>query len=102
MPDVQNLIGPNTWTNSPEHEIRTEKCSDTCHHKMKFVLTFTKNDLTLLEIKLNFGSDTCQIKVKIVQVNTKVLGKCHLSDCYFMLCSQAFVNINFELRNVYM
>ena len=59
---------------SAEHEIRTEKCSDTCHHKMKFVLAFTKNDLTLVEINaitLNFGLDTCQIKVGIVQVNTK-------------------------------
>ena len=57
-----------------EHEIRAEKCSDTCHHKMKFVLTFTKNDLTLVEINaitLSFGSDTCQIKVGIVQVSTK-------------------------------
>ena len=25
-----------------EHEIRTEKCSDTCQHKIKFVLTFSK------------------------------------------------------------
>ena len=61
-----------------EHEIRTEKCLDTCHHKMKFVLTFTKNDLTLVEINaitLNFGSDTCQIKVGIVQVNTKSAEK---------------------------
>ena len=53
-----------------EHEIRTEKCSDTCQHN----LTSTKNDLTSVEtytIALNFGLDTCQIKVGIVQVNTK-------------------------------
>ena len=31
-----------------EHEIRAEKCSDTCYCKMKFVLTFTKNNLTLV------------------------------------------------------
>ena len=29
-----------------EHEIQTEKCSDTCQHNMIFVLTFTK---TLVE-----------------------------------------------------
>ena len=61
-----------------EHEIRAEKCSDTCHHKMKFVLTFTKNDLTLVKINaitLNFDSDTCQIKVGIVQVSTKSAQK---------------------------
>ena len=55
------------------------KGSDTCQHKTKFVLTFTKNDLTLVEIyaiTLNFGSDNCQIKVAIVQVNSKVVGKC--------------------------
>ena len=40
----------------------------------KFVRTFTKNDLTLVEtyaMALNFDSDTCQIKVGIVQVKTK-------------------------------
>ena len=61
-----------------EREIRTEKSSDTCHHKMKFVLIFIKNDLTLVEINaitLNFGLDTCQIKVGIVQVNTKSAQK---------------------------
>ena len=49
---------------TPELEIRTEKCSDTCQYNIKFVLTFTKNDLTLVEIyavALNFGLDTCQI-----------------------------------------
>ena len=41
-----------------EHEIRAEKCSDTCHHKMKFVLTFTKNNLTLVEINaITYMSD---------------------------------------------
>ena len=40
----------------------------------KICSDITKNDLTLVEtyaIALNFGSDTCQIKVGIVQVNTK-------------------------------
>ena len=57
-----------------ELEIRTEKCSDTCQPNIKFVLTFTKNDLTLIEtyaIVLNFGLDTCQINMGIIQVNTK-------------------------------
>ena len=61
-------------TSKTEREIRTEKCSDTCQHNIKFVLTFTKNDLTLVEtytITLKFGLDTCQIKVGIVQVNAK-------------------------------
>ena len=49
-----------------ELEIRTEKCSDTNQYNIKFVLTFTKIDLTL-----NFGLDTCQIKVGIAQVHTK-------------------------------
>ena len=67
------------------HEIRT-KSVWTCPHKIKFDLTFTKNDLTLVEIYatiINFGSDTCQIKVVIVQVNIK--SSCHMSDCYVML-----------------
>ena len=45
---------------------------------MTIVLTVTKNYLTLVEINaitLNFGSDTCQIKVGIVQVNTKSAQK---------------------------
>ena len=32
---------------STEHEIRIEKCSDTCPHKIKVVLTFSKNGPTL-------------------------------------------------------
>ena len=49
------------------------KSADTCHHKIKFVLTFTKNNLILVEINaitLSLGSDTCEIKVGIVQVLT--------------------------------
>ena len=30
-----------------DHEIRTEKCSDTCQHKIKCALTFSGNDRTL-------------------------------------------------------
>ena len=44
--------------------------------KIKFVLTFTNNDMTLAEIYaitvciLNFSSQMCQIKVGVVQANT--------------------------------
>lgn len=58
-----------------EHEIRTEKCSQ---HKIKFVLTFFRNDLTLVEIctvASHFDSDVCQIKLGFVQVNTKSTQK---------------------------
>ena len=47
-----------------EHDIRSEKCSDTCQYKIKFVLTFAKNDQTLVEIcivALNFGPGICHI-----------------------------------------
>ena len=86
------------WS-SAEHEIRTEKCLDVCQHNIKFVLTFTKNDLTLVEtyayIALNnFDSDTCQIKVGIVHVNTKVVEKCQMSNCHFMLCSVVHNSVN--------
>ena len=74
---------------STEHEIRTEKCLDTCQHKIKFVLTFAKNDLTLVEIStvaLYYGSDICQTKLGFVQVNPKSAQKMSMtSDCYFML-----------------
>ena len=30
---------------SPEHVIRLQKCSDTCQHKIKFVLILIKTDL---------------------------------------------------------
>ena len=48
-----------------------------CYHKVKFILTFTKNDLTLVEINAItlIGSDTCQVKVGIVQINTKSARK---------------------------
>ena len=44
----------------------------------KFVLTLYNKTYA---IALNFGYDTCQIKVGIVQVNAK--GQ--MSNCYFML-----------------
>ena len=40
---IQNAI-------STEHEIMTEKCSDTCQHKIKLYSDIAKNDLTLVEI----------------------------------------------------
>ena len=72
--EVSHFVCMFTHTQHTELEIRTEKCSDTCQHNIRFVLTFTKNDLTLVEtsaIALNIGLDTCQNKVGIVQVNTK-------------------------------
>ena len=69
-----------------EHEIRTEKCSDTCQHKIKFALTFSRNDQTLVEIctvALYFGSDICQIKLGFVQVNPKSAWK--MSDVRLLL-----------------
>ena len=45
-------------------------------HKIKFVLTFSENDQTLVEIctvALYFGSEICQIKLKFVHANPKVL-----------------------------
>ena len=61
-----------------EHEIRTEKYSDTCQHKIKCALTFSRNEQTLVEIctvALYFGSDICQIKLGFVQVNPKSAQK---------------------------
>ena len=60
------------------HEIRTEKCSDACQHKVKFALTFSGNDQTLVEIctvALHFCLDICQIKLGFVQVNPKSARK---------------------------
>ena len=54
------------------------KHSDRCQHKIKFVLTFTKSDLTSVEIyaiTLNVGSDMYQIRMGIVQVNTLTTQK---------------------------
>ena len=61
-----------------EHEIKTEKCLDTCQYKIKFALTFSRNDQTLVEIctvALYFGSDIYQIKLGFVQVNHKSARK---------------------------
>ena len=49
-----------------------------CHHKIKFMLTFSKYDQILVEIctvVLYFGSDICQIKLEFVQVNPKSVRK---------------------------
>ena len=62
-----------------EHKMcKDEKCSDIYVSTIKFVLTFTNNDLTLVEIYaivLDFCSDICQTKVEIVQVNIKSAHK---------------------------
>ena len=38
------------FTLATGHEIRSEKCSDTCQHKIKLVLTFLRNDQMLVKI----------------------------------------------------
>ena len=67
---LEKLISRNT-----EHEIRTEKCLDMCQHKKKFVLTFAKNDQTLIIVEIftvasYFGSQT------FVSICTGQLQKC--------------------------
>ena len=59
--------------NIPQHEIRVKKCLDTCQLKTKFVSILKKTNLTVKidTITLNFGSDTCQINIQIVQVISK-------------------------------
>ena len=84
------------WENIAKHEIRTEKCSDMCHHhKMKFVLIFNKNDLTLVEINVikilawtlvRSKLKSYRSKWELYRPTPKVFGKCQMSDCYFMLC----------------
>ena len=41
------------------------------HRMIKFVLTFTKNELTLVELYFGLDIRTCQIKLRFVQFNTK-------------------------------
>ena len=56
-----------------------KNCLTIRQHKIGFVLTFTQNDLTLVEIHtvvLHFGLDTCQIKLGFV---LKVLD----TMCYY-------------------
>ena len=68
-----------------EDEIRTEKCSDIRQHKIKFVLTFSKYDQTLVEICTVAWLGHLSDQTGICRSTLKVLGKCQLSDCYFML-----------------
>jgi len=68
-----------------EHETGTEKYLDTCQCKIKFVLTFAKNDYALVEI--------CTVVLYILtwtlvrsnwdlyRSTPKVLGKYKISDC---------------------
>ena len=59
-----------------EHEIRTE--TYVCQHTIKLVLTFAKDDQTLVEIctvALYFDSDTFPIKLGFAQVNPKSTRK---------------------------
>ena len=55
-----------------EHAIRTEKC-------FSVILTFCKSNQTLVAVctvVLQYGLDTCQIKLGFVQVNTNDSQKC--------------------------
>ena len=58
-----------------EHDIRSEKCSDTCQYKIKFVLTFGKNDQTLysrnLYCSIKFWPGHLSHQLGFVQVNPK-------------------------------
>ena len=61
-----------------------KKCSDTCQHKTKFVLTLIKTDLTLVEIYAVpldfFGLDTyVRLKCKLYRSAPKALGKFKIS-----------------------
>ena len=50
------------WRNHTEYRNGKVISVQTCQHKIKFVQTFTQNDLTLVEIYtvvLHFGLDTC-------------------------------------------
>ena len=86
-----------TWCIT-EHEIRTEKCSDTCQHKIKFVLTFSRNDQTLIEIcdiVLYVGSDICQInQYQYAILVLSVIGKkCNKNRQYIIPCNIALITI---------
>ena len=75
------MMAPVNHIISPEHEIRNEKCLDTCQHKIKFVLTFAKNNLTLVEIctvALYFGLDICHIKLEFVQESAQKMSNVQL------------------------
>ena len=71
-----------------EHEIRTENV-ETHQHKIKFVLKFVKSDQTLVEIYVLEHYVLAQAFVSdLYRSIPKVLGKCLMSDCYFMLCNR--------------
>ena len=69
-----------------------------CQHKIKLALKLINTDLTLVEIytvTLNFGLDTCQIKMQIVQlqVNTKSppkMSKVRLFHALYVLCTHVY------------
>ena len=65
-------------------EIRKERSSDTCQYKIKYVLTFTKNDLTLVEIST--GLDMYQIEVEIVGLKWKCL---EITKCLTIITEQS-------------
>ena len=78
-----------------EHETRTVKCSDTCQHNIKFVLIFTKKDLTLVEtcaVALNFGlmsnqSENCTGQYQKWSENVRCPGVILCSVCVYSIAS---------------
>ena len=65
----------------PEHGIRNEKCLGTCQRKIKFVLTFAKNDQTLVEICIVRSIKFWPRHLSgFVQVDPESARK--MSDCY--------------------
>ena len=66
---ITQLSSNGIHDSSTEHEIKTEKCLDTCQHKTNFVLTFNKNDVILVKLStvaLYFGLDIHQIKLRFI------------------------------------
>ena len=64
------------------------------HMSAQHKICSDKSDLTLVEtyaIALKFGSDICQIKVGIVQVNTKSSQK--MSDVQLLYTNYSFTYI---------
>ena len=69
-----------------EHEISTEKCFDICWYKIKFALAFAEW-LTLVEnVYCILAPTFARLNWNVYRSTPKVLRKCQMSDCYFMLC----------------
>lgn len=66
-----------------EHELKMKSPQ----YKTRFVLTFTKNDLTLHIATLILAQTLVRELHRSIPTQPTVLVKCQLSDCYFMLCT---------------